>query len=302
MTRALPLAEQGYCRNLALDEALAGTAPAGVRRWILIEDGRPWGARPPADSQLPAAVQAWILERSARPGTRVVLIRKPGQSTGARRKVFLVEAGEDPAARSLLSAELELGELASLDDEQLLARMRPLDGLLWLVCTHGARDRCCAKWGLPLWSAMAAQDPENVWQSAHLGGHRFAPMALALPLGALWGRLELDEVPGLMAGVAAGSLAPLERLRGRCVHSTPAQAAECLLRLAEGLDGDAQLRLREQLAADEDGRHLVRFSDASGAERSIRIVQREDPTLVTPGSCGDEPAIRSRWIVDSCAM
>ena len=65
-----------------------------------------------------------------------------------------------------------------------------------LICTHGARDRCCGSLGTRLERAMADEaGPDGtmrVRRTSHTGGHRFAPTAVLLPEGTSWGYL--DEV------------------------------------------------------------------------------------------------------------
>ena len=40
----------------------------------------------------------------------------------------------------------------------------PVDGPLYLVCTHGKRDRCCARYGRPLYDALRERaGPDGVW-------------------------------------------------------------------------------------------------------------------------------------------
>ena len=34
----------------------------------------------------------------------------------------------------------------------------------------------------------------RVWQSAHFGGHRFAPTLIDLPIGHLWGHLDEEKL------------------------------------------------------------------------------------------------------------
>ncbi|MCA9685397.1 MAG: hypothetical protein KC457_24680, partial [Myxococcales bacterium] len=185
---------------------------------------------------------------------------------------------------------VDLDELPDLDDAALEARAEPWERPLWLVCTHGTRDRCCAKWGLPLWSTMQALDPEGVWQSAHLGGHRYAPVALALPVGLQWGRVELEEVPSLLRAVEAGDLAALTGLRGRCCYPRAVQAAEGLLRLEQGLVAGDALRL---LAVREDADATeVRFAGPDGVALTIVVEQVDRPDLAGPASCGDQPTSR----------
>ena len=78
----------------------------------------------------------------------------------------------------------------------------PLTDPLLLVCTHGRRDRCCALDGRALAAALAAAEEPHVWECSHLGGHRFAPTALVLPTGYLYGHL--DPASAVAARKAAG--------------------------------------------------------------------------------------------------
>ena len=63
-----------------------------------------------------------------------------------------------------------------------------------LVCTHGAVDACCAKFGYPVYRRLqqiAAESelpvPVRVWRCTHFGGHRFAATLLDMPEGAVPG-------------------------------------------------------------------------------------------------------------------
>ncbi len=75
-----------------------------------------------------------------------------------------------------------------------------------LVCTHSARDACCAKFGLPIYKHLrelsAASVEENgdlrVWRSSHLGGHRFAATLVDLPSGQYWGHLDQETVQDVL--------------------------------------------------------------------------------------------------------
>ncbi|PRP89927.1 Sucrase/ferredoxin-like protein [Enhygromyxa salina] len=278
-----------FCRELALDEPLAGTANDAVTRWILVEDCARWGAKVPRDSQLPLAVREWLLARNAEPGTRVQLIRRPGSGRGQHRKLFICEAPAAGAGRRLIELELSVDDIPSLDPDALLARAPGLAdprelASLWLVCTHGTRDRCCAKWGMATWEALGGRDSDRVWQCSHLGGHRFAPTFLTLPSGLLWGRFDNAELGELARSLSAGRLSSLASLRGRCSYPRPVQAAECLVRAREGLVEDDALVFaeRETLA---DGADRVTFTQGS---RRIEIeVEKVGLGFASPGSCGD---------------
>ena len=65
-----------------------------------------------------------------------------------------------------------------------------------LICTHGARDRCCGSLGTRLAAAMADRvgrdGTTRERRTSHTGGHRFAPTAILLPEGTGWGYLDKD--------------------------------------------------------------------------------------------------------------
>jgi hypothetical protein len=288
------MTEAGFCRELAAAEPLAGTANEGVRRWIVVEDSDPWGAKVPRDTRLPVEVREWLEARNAEPHTRVQLIRRPGPERGARRKLFLAETPADPGGRRLIELDPTLDEIPGLDPDALLAAAPPSTELaaLWLVCTHGARDRCCAKWGMALWQALHDLEPERTWQSSHLGGHRFAPTALSLPSGLVWGRVDTLRVPELHANLAAGRVGPVELLRGRSAYSRPVQAAECLLRAREGVLGDADLRLIAEQELNLSGARVqfeVRGRGPVEIELGIELSE------ASPKGCGGPAKARPVW-------
>ena len=283
---------EDFCRTRALDEPIAGTARASVHRWILVEEGGPWRAKTPKNSELPEPVIARLTGLDARAGHRLQMIRRPGEGCGSRRRVFVVDSPEDPAGRRIAEAELELDALAELDPDRFVAEHgRPvtrLDGL-WLVCTHGTRDRCCAKWGMPIWDRVRELAPHRVWQASHLGGHRFAATFVVLPVGLMWGRFEPDAIPELAAALERGELGALDQLRGRTSYGQPAQVAEVELRRRHGWLADAALTLTG-VEASGAGRHRVGFETPIG----LRTIEVEvQPIAANLSNCTDaEPSPR----------
>ncbi|HLT40264.1 MAG TPA: sucrase ferredoxin [Enhygromyxa sp.] len=288
------MSEVGFCRQLCASEPLAGTGPDAVVRWVLLEDGGPWGPATPRDTNLPEAVIEWLLARDAEPGTRVQLIRRPGSSTGSRRRLILAAAPTAAADRKLIELDVELEALPDLELDPILASAPPCPTLaaLWLVCTHGTRDRCCAKWGMPVFEALRQRVGDRVWQTSHLSGHRFAPTFLALPGGLLWGRFDVARIDGLCDALALEQLAELGSLRGRCCHPRAVQAAESLIREREEIVEDDALVLVEA-APTADGRTVVRFARRPGEaeiEVAIETVRLDN---AAPISCGEPPERRS---------
>jgi len=67
------------------------------------------------------------------------------------------------------------------------------------ICTHGRHDKCCSKYGQKLAEKMrhhvANQNLKiEIWESSHLGGHRFAATLIDFPNGHSYGRLSPEEI------------------------------------------------------------------------------------------------------------
>ena len=139
---------------------------------------------------------------------------------------------------------LELDRYDDLIGLDLATAGTPLGHPLFLVCTHGKHDRCCAKYGRPLYEAVREQVEEGwVWQSTHVGGDRFAGNLVALPEGAYYGRVEPAEAWPVIEASLAGRV-HLPCYRGRSCHGFAAQAAERAVREETGLLVISDVRVR----------------------------------------------------------
>jgi len=259
----------------AAAEPLAATATEAVR-WLLLEVRGPWGRDAIADTPLPADVRTALAAFDG----RVVLVRRPDRRGG----VTLI--GATVAEQGGKATVLELESVDELPEADLEHGV-PLAEPVFLVCTHGRRDACCARLGRPLYDALAPQlSQRQLWQSSHLGGHRFAPNVLVLPAGVLLGRVPPERAAEVVELLAGGRI-PLDLYRGRTVHAPSAQAAEILVRTVTGCDAVAGL----QLLAHEGDR--VTFSTPAG-ELTARVERRPGPSL--PASCGGDPEPTVRWV------
>ncbi|GAB3776003.1 hypothetical protein FB382_004285 [Nocardioides ginsengisegetis] len=219
----------------ALDaEPMAGTAPEDTA-WLLVEYAGSWGRNAVADSRLPDGVRE-VLEGAV--GVRVQLIRRHGGWAGPGVHVFAARLGATGRVWGTVLervdqvTDLDLGALARGGDPGLPAH----EGPLWLLCTNGRRDRCCAEIGRPVAAALAERWPAATWETTHLGGHRFSGTLLALPSGVTLGRLDPDTAVEACAEIAAGGF-PTANARGRAGLPAAAQVAELHVRTALGLDG-----------------------------------------------------------------
>lgn len=218
--------------SLAAGEPQPGTAvTAGV--WVMLEVREPWDAKAPAVHTLPADFAAWLdMQMNGVPNGRLQFIRQ-SQFTGP---LACFVAILDQTAPRLYHFEVDEVEslMPLVDLVGLIAGESRYDPFLThdpllLVCTHGKRDRCCALLGVSLYNALSEQLGEQVWQTTHLGGHRFAGTLVSFPDGAAYGRLSPAEVPVFLAHLQQGQLY-LEKLRGRTHLGPIEQVAEQALR------------------------------------------------------------------------
>jgi hypothetical protein len=272
-------------------EPLAGTAAAQTELWIVLEHPGPWGPKGADDSGLPAELVAHLARfTKAEKRARVQLIRTPER--GAEAPLMYL-ARSTPGKSALLRATLARPEdVLAIDFAAWAAGGVPagfsaVDEPLYLVCVHGRRDRCCAQRGMPVYNALAALAPGKVFQTTHLGGHRFAATLLVLPEGICYGRFEASEAEALVAAQRAHHFHDLRRVRGRCAYEPEAQVAEVRLREELGELAFAALSLLS-VERDMAGSAEVRFRhEASGAEHAVRVVKQTlEPSAQ---SCGATP-------------
>ncbi|MBN9102642.1 MULTISPECIES: sucrase ferredoxin [unclassified Pseudonocardia] len=260
----------------ALDEPLAGTAPVAPR-WVCLEHRGAW----PRDvGEHPDPAVAAFAARATASGWRLLLIRRPGRRCAdAEGRVYLTDTTPSVARTTRLTVAGP-ADLASVP----LPTSGPLPGAvvtdpLLMVCTHGRRDRCCALDGRTL--ALAVGDAD-VWECSHLGGHRFAPTALVLPTGYLYGRLDVSSAVSARKAAGLGEVEPA-LCRGRSTWSPAGQVAELAVRAATGLrDADA-------LAVVEGSSIGVHAKD--GRSWNVDVEPDDGPTR--PASCGAD-AVPSR--------
>lgn len=275
----------------ALDEPLAGTAPFAPR-WVCLEHRGAW-PRDVGGHPDPALREFAVRADAA--GWRLLLIRRPGRrSEEPGTRVYLADTAP-PAPRVMM---LVVGGPSELVDVALPVA-GPLPGTpvlepLLMVCTHGRRDRCCALDGRALTQALAAAGEPDVWECSHLGGHRFAPTALVLPSGYLYGRLDVAAAIAARKAAGVGEVEPA-LCRGRSTWSAPGQVAELAVRRAAGLWEVADVVASAVAPSGSVGRAAevtaVRVRSRDGREWTVDVEQV--PAGPRPTSCGVAPALGS---------
>ncbi|HWS55785.1 MAG TPA: sucrase ferredoxin [Pyrinomonadaceae bacterium] len=266
-----------FCSELSrrAGEKVFGTASTGGV-WFLLEYAGAWGPHVLEQCSLASPVKDFLrgaLETV--PRSRVLFIKR-GRAGGQTVSFFVVRCRErDPfVVRYELDGYARLTELdlarAAAGDAGPAGRLTREP--LFLVCTHGRRDKCCAKFGVPVYRALRESACEQVWQSSHVGGDRFAANLVCFPHGLFYAHLTEETGRRAAEEYAAGRLV-LDKYRGRACYSHHVQAAEFFTRAETNLSGLGELRFESSERLGEKN-WRVRFASAAGlyeAEVSCRL-------------------------------
>lgn len=278
--------------SLLAGEPIAGSAVANTWRFLGLEYRGRWEAHAVEQAAFPPAARAAVDAFQALPGTRVQLIRRPRRK-GPLQVVF---ADTTPGAERV--RRLQVPSLEALGDVDLSGLMagtaavgEPDPGPLLWVCANGRRDACCARYGAQLFYALDELLGESVWETTHLGGHRFAATLLWLPEGLSLGRLRAEDAPRLVGAVRRGEVLDVERLRGRTAWPPEVQAAEAAVRADTGVRRAGGMRWLGSLVGGD--RVQVRLEVDGYGERVVEMTKQPLPLRRT--SCSKEPVPGVAW-------
>ncbi|MFZ1411819.1 MAG: sucrase ferredoxin [Micropruina sp.] len=286
-----------------------GTAPAGGF-WLALEQNGPWGRKAATESRLDPTLGAVLEEAVGAAGGTLLLIRQPDQhaevESATLRRVYLAGGlQEDPWLLTGLIADpaelltLPLATLGSAVQGDVLAIapwLAPAGEAVLLVCANARRDICCAVRGRPIALDVAALRPGRVWECSHLGGHRFAPTGIVLPLAQVLARLTTEVALAALDAAEQGrfasqALGPWHD-RGR-THREPAlSVADSWIRAEIGETDPTALRVLPG-TSDPD---WITVEHRDGRRWRLRVTSRPE-SEPRPESCGKPPVISSVWEV-----
>lgn len=241
--------------SAGIGEEHFATAPT-IERLLLLEYPFPFAEEAIRDSRIPEPVKSFLEEQLQRQVFSRILLIKNNSSSRDCIQIFGVNNREsDPFIRRRVIARYE--ELPGLDLESLYRREggRPLEDSdaskdvgstlftepMFLVCTNGKTDKCCSKFGLPIYHQLSARSP-HTWQCSHVTGDRFAPNIVHLPYTDYYGRLVPEELDFFYDTVSRGRLYD-PKYRGRSCYTPEEQAAGYFLRKIVSLYGARELQL-----------------------------------------------------------
>jgi len=257
----------------------------------LLEHPQSWGEKALDTSRLPGEVKAHLrsaLKKLA--GGKFLLIRQRHSESDSINFFMAVTREQDPyIKRFRLKSYEDLLEL----DIPTLAQQTPKDTEshpLYLVCTDGKHDKCCAKYGLRAYQSLKEKFGESVWESSHVGGDRFAANVLCFPHGLYFGRVSEAEADRILNDYRNGQLY-LNKYRGRSCYSHNAQVGEYFIRSQSGNLRLDSLRFLDDEALEED-QWQVRFSSADDhTVHTVRFRQKLSASEI-PSSCHSEKKSR----------
>jgi hypothetical protein len=277
-----------YCSALSREasEQPFGTAST-ADAWLLLEYSSAWGARAFQESLLTRAVKAHLKKALLSvPRSRLLFIKQE-RASGNHLSLFTVRSTETDAsiARVKLTdyEQLLSVNLAGMLAGELAAGAEPWERPLFLVCTHGRRDKCCAKFGYALYKSLRADAGDDVWQSSHVGGDRFAANLICFPHGLFYAHVSADAGREIISQYNQQTVS-LNNYRGRCCYPSPIQAAEFFLRSESGLGGINDVLFLNYVPIT--GNHwLVRFISRQGGQTHEVYLKSQLSEFQKPMTC-----------------
>lgn len=236
------------------------------------------------ESDPPGYLMLIYSDRNAQPqGVRCLIFQQEPGLSGAYTQFELHVPSLDlvaPTVKEYLAAPLPTNEKATRDI---------------LICTHGSRDRCCAKYGNVFYRqalatvAKLSLDRVRIWQVSHFGGHRFAPTAIDLPQGRCYGRLDSESLESILT--QTGNLDKLKPVyRGSGMLPWAVQFLERELMLRCGWQWFNYRLAGEVLECNEEetfNRVQLSFQKPHGVTEVYRadVVEDKTKTIYLRGSC-----------------
>ncbi|HYE65716.1 MAG TPA: sucrase ferredoxin [Pyrinomonadaceae bacterium] len=267
-----------YCSELSrrAAEKTYGTASVGDV-WLLVEYPYEWKPKAFQESELAPEIK-WYLSSIIKtiPRARLLFI-KQDRPRKEHLSLFVVRCREsDPFIlkfklgqyRQLLDLDLASVAAGNLSGGGTITE-RPL----YLVCTHGRRDKCCAKFGYPLYKSLKEMAGDFVWQSSHVGGDRFAANLVCFPHGLFYAHVTEGAGQRIITEYEQRRLA-LENYRGRACYSYAIQAAEYFIRAESGLTMLDELRHVDCQRLDEKAWRVKFIAPGQGRVYEAEVTGR----------------------------
>lgn len=276
------------CSELSIyaRENLFATTPR-VDVWFLLEYRGAWTDNAFRDSKIPEDVKKQInVGLETIPNSRLQLIKR-GSNSGDTLKFYVAKSDEsEPKLFEFDFKSYE--ELLGLDINKVLEgnshlRKEPLV----LVCTNGAYDKCCGKYGFSVYLEAAKNENGFIaWQTTHLGGHRFAANVLFLPYGIYYGRVSKENINDFIECSMIKNI-DLAHYRGRSCYNKDVQAAEYFLRTKTGIKEISGFSFISLKNLDKEN-SIIEFVSQSDEKAYYVHIKKNKEAFTNYTSCKDQ--------------
>jgi hypothetical protein len=279
-----------FCSELTRE---AGTQQIGsaqvAKLWFLVEYPRPYGAQAIDDFWRDEFAGVHHTALSSYPESRFQLIKRKESEQKGNCKLFVGVA--DELQPRLYEFHLSTyHDLLTFDVPALLAGDAQYESArrrepLFLVCTNGKRDQCCARYGVVFYNEMRKRVGDDLWQCSHIGGHRFAATMISFPYGVYYGQVSPSEAQTIIELTQRGGVY-YEKMRGRACYSRESQVAEYYLRDETEERSLVAFRLSD-ITKDDSGVWTAHFEGIEdGLMHRVKFAQSES-SWETFTSCAD---------------
>jgi hypothetical protein len=220
--------EELFCADISRDnqEGLLGTA-SFYTHLFLLECNEDRATNPLKDSNLiPEKVKEFLsIKLKGLPNSRLLLIKRINKGS----KLVFSYYYNEPSVASHNEIELSSYEgLLDINFAEFITNKATATNRL-LVCTNSQKDKCCGKYGIPLYKYYASKlSSEEVRECSHIWGDRFAPNLIWLPYNIYFGRIVLNEMDSFLSAIQRQQIS-LKNYRGKAYLQSFIQAAEYFL-------------------------------------------------------------------------
>jgi hypothetical protein len=136
----------------------------------------------------------------------------------------------------------------------------------------------------------------DVWQTTHIGGHRFSGTMVCLPHGICYGRVPPQEAQAVAQAYQNNTLL-LDYYRGCAAYDAPVQAVETFLRRQTGYYSLDAFRLKN-VQLESENHWLVHFDDTDGTEYRLDVRAELSSFTVYESTRNAEPNAVMQYIVE----
>lgn len=284
----MPIKNKILCfeSSLNANEEMYGTAPkADV--WILVEYRGHWSGSAFKDSKIPKKVKSY-LNKQIKPlkNSRLQVIKKQKNPDEQLKFYIAVTDQENPRLYGFNLNKYE--DLLSLNLKKIIKSDKHIsDENIYIICTNGAYDLCCGKFGMPVYLDMAkGKYGSQTWEANHIGGHRFASTFVCLPHGLVYGRVREGTVAERLISQYESGRVDISSYRGRSCHPIEVQAAEYYLRKETGITEISELTLKS-LKKNGKKSNIKFASKSDDAIHKVKI-NHDKKAIKVIKSCGDK--------------